>query len=431
MILALAPLLLLVGTSSALMALDERGISEHERQVLADEYGAGYILPDKLSPQAVKVMADVNGVENVEQFESFLYDDALTFDVEHLEGDIKTTARTVRKRDTDEFEHILTTDTGHKMRIKNPKDLDLDKTRQFAGYFDTPENDHFFFWMFESRHNPQTDPVILWLNGGPGCSSMTGMLFENGPSRIDKNGRTTSNPYSWNNNATIIYLDQPTNVGYSYSTKYVSRTTDAAKDVFVFLSLFFQHFRPLSHRKFHIAGESYAGHYIPAIIDEVEKHKYRRFNVSSVLIGNGLVDPLNQYKSYAPMACGDGEYKQVLTNDACDTLTRETSLCTRLVKTCYSHPNVSLACGGATVLCSALTNAYRKTNLNPYDIREVCKEPPLCYEELSAVEDYMNQDKVRDAVGAEVDKFVSCSRMVQRYVLFVFYPRLWVRSSRI
>eukprot|EP00833_Pecoramyces_ruminatium_P011654 jgi/Orpsp1_1/1185686/evm.model.c7180000094847.1 len=63
---------------------------------------------------------------------------------------------------------------------------------QYAGYLDIDEEDkHFFFWFFESRSNPETDPTILWLNGGPGCSSLTGLLMELGPCRVAPSGNDT------------------------------------------------------------------------------------------------------------------------------------------------------------------------------------------------------------------------------------------------
>src|SRR4030088_2786711 len=81
--------------------------------------------------------------------------------------------------------------------------------------------------FFESRNDPKNDPVVLWLNGGPGCSSPTGFFLELGPSSIDENLKLHNNPYSWNSNASVIFLDQPVNVGYSYSGSSVSNTVAA------------------------------------------------------------------------------------------------------------------------------------------------------------------------------------------------------------
>lgn len=88
--------------------------------------------------------------------------------------------------------------------------------------------------------------------------------MELGPSRINKEGtKPIHNPYSWNNNASVIFLDQPLNVGYSYGDESVSDTVAAGKDVYALLVLFFKQFPEYKDLEFHIAGESYAGHYIP------------------------------------------------------------------------------------------------------------------------------------------------------------------------
>ena len=87
-------------------------------------------------------------------------------------------------------------------RIKDPSKLGIDTVQQYTGYLDVKdEGKHFFFWFFESRNDPENDPIVLWLNGGPGCSSMTGLFFELGPSAIDVELKPIYNPYSWNNNA--------------------------------------------------------------------------------------------------------------------------------------------------------------------------------------------------------------------------------------
>ena len=132
---------------------------------------------------------------------------------------------------------------------------------------------------------------------------MTGLFFELGPSSIDKNAKPVYNPYSWNSNASVIFLDQPVNTGYSYSGGSVTNSVAAGKDVYALLTLFFKQFPEYSSQDFFIAGESYAGHYIPVFTSEILSHKKTNINLKSVLIGNGLTDGYTQYAHYEPMAC--------------------------------------------------------------------------------------------------------------------------------
>jgi cathepsin A (carboxypeptidase C) len=211
---------------------------------------------------------------------------------------------------------------GAKLRIKDPKVLGVDKVKQYSGYLDVEDDKHFFFWFFESRGNPETDPVVLWLNGGPGCSSLTGLFMELGPSSVANNATTVDNPYSWNSNASIIFLDQPVNVGYSYSDNGVSNTQAAGKDVYAFLTMFFDKFPEYAKQDFHIAGESYAGHYIPQFAKEILDHKKTNINLKSIAIGNGLTDGLTQYNYYRPMACGKADILLFLTTNSVTRWTR-------------------------------------------------------------------------------------------------------------
>uniref|UniRef100_A0A6B2LTZ3 Peptidase S10 serine carboxypeptidase n=1 Tax=Arcella intermedia TaxID=1963864 RepID=A0A6B2LTZ3_9EUKA len=71
-----------------------------------------------------------------------------------------------------------------------------------------------FYWFYGSKSNNTTDPLVIWLNGGPGASSMLGCFIENGPYRINLDGKTiSSNPYGWNQNANLLFIDQPVGTG--------------------------------------------------------------------------------------------------------------------------------------------------------------------------------------------------------------------------
>lgn len=308
-------------------------------------------------------------------------------------------------------------------KIKDPKVLGVDPdVKQYSGYLDVEDEDkHFFYWFFESRNDPKNDPVILWLNGGPGCSSLTGLFFELGPSSIGEEVKPIYNPHSWNSNASVIFLDQPVNVGYSYSSSEgVSNTVAAGKDVYAFLQLFFQQFPEYaSGQDFHIAGESYAGHYIPVFATEILSHpqEERSFNLTSVLIGNGLTDPLSQYPEYEPMACGQGGEPSVLDEEQCENMLETLPRCLNLIQSCYEYESV-WSCVPASIYCNnAQMGPYQSTGKNVYDIRKECKGN-LCYDEMKYMDEYLNLDYVKEAVGAEVDNYESCNFDINRNFLF-------------
>ena len=308
-----------------------------------------------------------------------------------------------------------------KLRTKkvDPKKLGVDDVKQYSGYIDNEEDDkHLFYWFFESRNDPKNDPVVLWLNGGPGCSSLTGLFMELGPSSITEDREVKFNPYSWNANASVIFLDQPVNVGYSYSSASVSNTVAAGKDVYAFLTLFFKQFPEYAKQSFHISGESYAGHYIPVFAAEILSHKKRNINLQSVLIGNGLTDGLTQYEYYRPMACGDGGWPAVLSESECQAMDNALPRCQSLITNCYDSESV-WSCVPASIYCNnAIIGPYQRTGQNPYDVRKKCKGSSLCYDELDWIQDYLNKAEVMEALGAEVDSYDSCNFDINRNFLF-------------
>ena len=68
-------------------------------------------------------------------------------------------------------------------------------------------SDDIFYWMFQSKGTPETDPLVLWLTGGPGCASEVALFFENGPYQFNDDNTLKTNPYSWNNISNLLYVD--------------------------------------------------------------------------------------------------------------------------------------------------------------------------------------------------------------------------------
>jgi cathepsin A (carboxypeptidase C) len=311
---------------------------------------------------------------------------------------------------------------AYNLRAKkvDPSKLGVDTVKQYSGYLDDEENDkHLFYWFFESRNDPKNDPVVLWLNGGPGCSSLTGLFLELGPSSIDKNLKLHNNPYSWNANASVIFLDQPVNVGYSYSGGSVSNTIAAGKDVYALLTLFFKQFPEYAKQDFHIAGESYAGHYIPVFTSEILSHKKRNINLKSILIGNGLTDGLTQYEYYKPMACGEGGWPAVLDEGECQAMENALPRCQSLIQNCYDSESV-WSCVPASIYCNnALIGPYQRTGQNVYDVRSKCEDSSnLCYSALGWISEFLNKKEVQAELGVEVSSYDSCNFDINRNFLF-------------
>lgn len=308
---------------------------------------------------------------------------------------------------------------GARLRIKKPNGLGIDENvKQYSGYLDVEDDKHFFFWFFESRNNPKTDPVMLWLNGGPGCSSLTGLFMELGPASVDRKIKIVENPSSWNSNSSIIFLDQPVNVGYSYSDSSVSTTQAASKDVYAFLTMFFHKFPEYAKQDFHIAGESYAGHYIPQFASDILSHEKTNINLKSIAIGNGLTDGLTQYTQYRPMACGEGGYPAVLNEQECNAMDQASPRCGGLIESCYKSES-PWSCIPASIYCNnALIMPYQKTGRNVYDIRGPCEDSSnLCYSELGWISEYLNKPEVIESLGAEVSEYESCNFDINRNFL--------------
>ncbi|XP_023730140.1 putative serine carboxypeptidase-like 23 [Lactuca sativa] len=175
--------------------------------------------------------------------------------------------------------------------------------KQFAGYInvDSFNGRNLFYYFAEAHHQPSTKPLVLWLNGGPGCSSLgVGAMLEIGPFGVNADGKTLySRRFAWNRVANVLFLESPAGVGFSYSNTTsdygLSGDKRTAEDSYVFLVNWFKRFPHYKNHDFYIIGESYAGFYIPELADiitkkNVKSHSTSNINLKGIMIGNGIMN---------------------------------------------------------------------------------------------------------------------------------------------
>ncbi|KDR77526.1 hypothetical protein GALMADRAFT_245687 [Galerina marginata CBS 339.88] len=242
---------------------------------------------------------------------------------------------------------------------------------QASGYGDLTATESLWFWFFAARQNPDTAPLALWFNGGPGSSSMIGLFQEHGPCRITNDSSSvTLNPFSWNNEANVLYIDQPVGVGFSHGDLKVGTSQQAASDIWQFMQIFFSDSRFSKYQPNDLAiwTESYGGHYGPAFATyflsqnaaiAAGKLSGTTLNLKVLGIGNGLTDPLNQYPGYLTYAASNPYHPLVpssVVNKANSAWT-ETNGCKSLITSCNNN--------GSNSVCSSAQNFCNNEILSP------------------------------------------------------------------
>uniref|UniRef100_A0A1J3JJF6 Carboxypeptidase n=1 Tax=Noccaea caerulescens TaxID=107243 RepID=A0A1J3JJF6_NOCCA len=187
-----------------------------------------------------------------------------------------------------------------------PSNVDF---RQYSGYITVNEERGraLFYWLVESPSNrdPKSRPLVLWFNGGPGCSSVAyGAAEEIGPFRVGSDGKTLyPKLYAWNKLANLLFLESPAGVGFSYtnttSDLYTTGDQRTAEDAYRFLVNWFERFPQYKHRDFYIVGESYAGHFVPQLSKLVHERnkgfKNPALNLKGFMVGNAVTDDYHDY----------------------------------------------------------------------------------------------------------------------------------------
>lgn len=245
----------------------------------------------------------------------------------------------------------------------------------FSGYLETGNLNRSLHYVYVNSANGDnnTDPVTLWLNGGPGCSSMLGtqtinigFIQEIGPYVLPDgvdyktDDPLVENPYSWNKRSNLLFIESPAGVGYSYNLNpdYEFFDEGVANDTFYAVLDFFKKFDELKNRSFWIAGESYAGKYIPDLTVLIDKYNLNSppnpIALRGFLIGNGVMD-------FRDGSLYDSQVDYMIKHDFVDP-----DLVHYWTTSCKLDPN--------SAGCNYFIKRYEDNifELNPYNVYDYC-----------------------------------------------------------
>ncbi|CAL1708590.1 unnamed protein product [Somion occarium] len=294
---------------------------------------------------------------------------------------------------------------------------------QASGYGDLSSNESIWFWFFAARNNSDTAPLAIWLNGGPGSSSMIGLFQELGPCRINNDTTTVSlNPNAWNEAANMLFIDQPVGVGFSHGTTSVGTSQQAASDTWKFLQIFFadSRFSKFQENEFAVWTESYGGHYGPTFAAYFLQQNAAiangtisgiPINLKVLGVGDGLTDPLSQYPGYLTYAANNPYHPLVSSSTlsrANDSFFRAGG-CRDQIQSCYTTGSTS-SCSGAQSFCN---NNILSPLAGNYDVYYVLAQDPDPYPPSFST--YLGNASLKAQIGAEVNWQESSSQVYNNF----------------
>merc|ERR1719361_742289 len=166
--------------------------------------------------------------------------------------------------------------------------------KQYSGYLMATQNHEIHYWYMEADvEDPMSKPLFIWINGGPGCSGLMGLLTEQGAWRVQDDGRVTYNEDSWITEVNMVFLEQPYGVGFSVVDDddiCVSGDDAAAWDMDAVIRNFMVKFPQYVGHEIYTTAESWGGHYIPRtawqILINNEAGYEPHINYKGFLLGN-------------------------------------------------------------------------------------------------------------------------------------------------
>jgi len=311
--------------------------------------------------------------------------------------------------------------------------LSFNMSRQFSGYLEADAGVFFHYWLIESQSSPSTDPLLIWFNGGPGCSSLDGLLSELGPIHVkmgdDGKPVLYENEYAWTKFSNVVFLESPACVGFSYTNGSCATGDDqtSLRNYHALLD-FYEKFPEYVSREFFVTGESYGGVYIPTLVKRIIQGMGEHpINLKGFAVGNGLTSYEENSASLIFFAYYHGLIDQDLwdktvgvccakgsvTREACDFTTGEGQCDAYLVSIndLINNPNINIydlygKCEHSSVSGSGHSTTLTRQDADKYNLfmhkhtsgnsPRVSMDPP-CVSSL-ATREYLNSKDVRQAL---------------------------------
>ncbi|KAE8734234.1 Serine carboxypeptidase-like 33 [Hibiscus syriacus] len=289
---------------------------------------------------------------------------------------------------------------------------------QFSGYV-TVNQEHgraLFYWFFEAQSEPSQKPLLLWLNGGPGCSSIAyGAASELDPLKVGKNGADLQfNEFAWNQEANLLFVESLVGVGFSYTntSSDLTKLEDAfvAEDAYNFLVSWLQRYPRFKTRDFFMTGESYAGHYVPQLAELVydrnnDTSRYPFINLKGFMVGNPLTDDNYDYTGIMDYAWShsvipDDLYRQ--TKQVCDfkasSLSTQCNDVVNRVFEKYSEIDINNIYAPKCLLNASSETSSKIENHGLKRVRIFAEGYDPCYSEYAEM--YFNRPDVQQSIHA-------------------------------
>ncbi|TDZ13450.1 putative serine carboxypeptidase [Colletotrichum spinosum] len=303
--------------------------------------------------------------------------------------------RTLQSRQaSSEFRHL---NDKTKKFLVNGTDIpfvDWDLGETYAGLLpiskEANETRELFFWYFPSENKNASDEVTIWLNGGPGCSSLIGLVQENGPFTWFKSAyRPVYNIYSWHTLSNMLYIDQPAGTGFSVGSPNITNEEEVAEQFLGFYQNWMETFGTKG-RKTYLTGESYAGHYIPYIGDAmIKSDQSEDYSLSGAMMFSPYIRSkpndfqqqvvtkpfLEQYNNVMGLYPGVGDYwdRIAKADEECGFAEIRDKYFTFPPTGIYPPGNESTACQVSRIVYEGLADISPCSNI--YHISQGCPNP--------------------------------------------------------